>query len=266
MEGILFGTSKGAFTGSVEKAGLFERTNRGTIFLDEVNSMPVGLQSKILRSIQESRIRRVGALKEIEIDLKIISSINKDPHDSISDGTLRSDLFYRLGVVFIRIVPLRERMSDLELLINHFIKKHNILLDKNVKKISNEVMKLFKSYKWPGNVRELEHVIEGAMNTVGTNKTIQIKYLQTHFANWSVQPESPRKTFGQTRRHEDKSSARDTNLIKEKSAHEENIIINSLTANRGNITRTAKALGISRQLLYYKIKKFNIDRQAVTKC
>ena len=272
LEGILFGTSKGAFTGSVEKAGLFERTNKGTLFLDEVNSMPVGLQSKILRSIQESKIRRVGALKEIEIDLKIISSINKDPHDSIADGTLRSDLFYRLGVVFIRIAPLRERMDDLELLINHFIKKHNILLNKNVKKISNEVMKLFKSYKWPGNVRELEHVIEGAMNTVGTNKTIQIKYLQTHFANWSVQSGSTismpasEQAKGQTRRPDDDdnySADRKTNLIKEKLAHEENIIINSLTENKGNIARTAKYLGISRQLLYYKIKKFNIDREAI---
>jgi arginine utilization regulatory protein len=257
LEGILFGTSKGAFTGSVEKAGLFERTNKGTIFLDEINSMPVGLQSKILRSIQENKVRRVGALKEIETDLKIISSINKDPHVSISDGTLRSDLFYRLGVVFIHIVPLRERMDDLGLLVNHFIKKHNTMLGKNVKKVSNEVMELFNTYNWPGNVRELEHVIEGAMNIVGTNKTIRLKYLQTHFADWSVKPDSLKPT----RRHDDKiARANTTNLVKEKSAHEENIIKNTFLENRGNITRTASSLGISRQLLYYKIKKYNISR------
>ncbi len=259
LEGILFGTSRGAFTGSVDKAGLFERTSKGTIFLDEVNSMPVGLQSKILRSIQESKIRRVGALREIETDLKIISSVNKDPHVSISEGTLRSDLFYRLGVVFIHIIPLRERMDDLNLLVDHFIEKHNTLLGKNIEKVSGEVMALFKSYNWPGNVRELEHVIEGAMNIVGTNKTISIKYLKTSFSNWSIRPGSVKPA----RHSSDKSPKNRSNLIKEKSDHEENIIKNTLFENRGNITRTAGALGISRQLLYYKIKKFNIIRDNI---
>jgi len=258
LEGILFGTSKGAFTGSVNKAGLFERTSGGTIFLDEINSMPVGLQSKILRSIQESRVRRVGALKEIKTDLKIISSVNNDPQISISDGTLRSDLFYRLGVVFIHIVPLRERMEDLELLINHFIEKHNILLGKKVKRISKEVMELLKIYNWPGNVRELEHVIEGAMNVVGTDEIIRIKHLQTHFSNWSVKPKSEKSA----RRHREIfSDDRHTNLIKTKSDHEENIIRTAFLGNKGNVTKTAKSLGISRQLLYYKIKKFNIHRE-----
>jgi len=257
LEGILFGTSKGAFTGSVNKAGLFERTSKGTIFLDEVNSMPVGLQSKILRSIQESKVRRVGALKEIEIDLKIISSVNKDPHTTIADGTLRSDLFYRLGVVFIHIVPLRERMGDLSLLVNYFIEKHNAMLCKNVKKISNEVMELFKIYNWPGNVRELEHVIEGAMNIVGTNEVIRIKHLQSHFSNWSVKSKPARL---KRRRDDVLSKEHNTSLIKKKSVHEENIIKASLLENKGNITRTARSLGISRQLLYYKIKKFNISR------
>jgi len=257
LEGILFGTSKGAFTGAVNKAGLFERTSKGTIFLDEINSMPMGLQSKILRSIQESRVRRVGALKEIEIDLKIISSVNKDPHIAIADQTLRSDLFYRLGVVFIHIVPLRERMGDLSLLVNHFIEKHNAMLCKNVEKISNEVMELFKIYNWPGNVRELEHVIEGAMNIVGTNEVIRIKHLQSHFSNWSVKSKPARL---KRRRDDVLSKEHNTSLIKKKSVHEENIIKASLLENKGNITRTARSLGISRQLLYYKIKKFNISR------
>lgn len=257
LEGILFGTAKGAFTGSVDKAGLFERTNKGSIFLDEVNSMPVGLQAKILRSIQEECVRRVGALKEIEIDLKIISSVNQDPHVSISEGTLRSDLFYRLGVVFIHIVPLRERMDDLDRLVSHFIDKHNTVLCKQVKRISNGVLELFKHYEWPGNVRELEHVIEGAMNIVGTHEVIRIEHLQTHFSNWSVKP----KAAGFKRRHDDVFSENsETNLPSKKIEHEENIIRNTLTENNGNITQTAKALGISRQLLYYKLKKFNIDR------
>ncbi len=257
LEGILFGTSRGAFTGAVEKAGLFERTSNGTLFLDEINSMPVGLQSKILRSIQESRVRRVGALNEIEINLKIISSVNKDPHISIADRTLRSDLFYRLGVVFIHIVPLRDRMEDLELLIDHFLEKQNSRLYKNVVKISDKVMKLLKRYNWPGNVRELEHVIEGAMNSVGTEEVIRISHLQTHFTNWSVK-NRPAKPL---RRFDDRfSDGNNTNLIEKKSEHEKNIIKASLLENTGNITKTARSLGISRQLLYYKIKKFNISR------
>ncbi|MBF0233751.1 MAG: sigma 54-interacting transcriptional regulator, partial [Desulfamplus sp.] len=192
LEGILFGTSKGAFTGALSKAGLFERTNGGTIFLDEINSMPVGLQSKILRVLQERKVRRVGALKEIEIDVKIISSVNIDPYVAIREGTLRSDLFYRLGVVFISIVPLARRIGDIELLINHFITKHNKLLGKNIICISKEVMDLFKTYHWPGNVRELEHVIEGAMNIVGYEDVIRIHHLQSHFSNWFLKNAAPR--------------------------------------------------------------------------
>ncbi|THB77662.1 MAG: PAS domain-containing protein [Desulfobacteraceae bacterium] len=256
LEGILFGTSKGAFTGSVDKAGLFERTSKGTIFMDEVNSMPVGLQGKILRSIQENRVRRVGALKEIEIDLKIISSVNQDPHTAISDGTLRSDLFYRLGVVFIHIVPLRDRMDDLGLLVNHFIKKHNAMLKKNVRRISDEVMELFKLYNWPGNVRELEHVIEGSMNIVGQEDVIQSRHLQTHFSNWSVKQPAARPKPGNLVL----KTARSSGLSAKTSEHEQAIVESTLREHDGNITRTAAALGISRQLLYYKIKKYNISR------
>ncbi|MBF0574247.1 MAG: sigma 54-interacting transcriptional regulator, partial [Desulfamplus sp.] len=186
LEGILFGTSKGAFTGSLNKAGLFERTNGGTIFLDEINSMPIGLQSKILRVLQEKKVRRVGALREIDFDVKIISSVNTDPYVAIKEGTLRSDLFYRLGVVFISIVPLSKRIGDIELLVNHFIKKHNKALGKNVVCLSKEVLDIFKIYHWPGNVRELEHVIEGAMNIIGYEDVIRLCHLQPHFSNFSL--------------------------------------------------------------------------------
>ena len=260
LEGILFGTSRGAFTGSVDKAGLFEITHKGTIFLDEINSMPVGLQSKILRSIQENKVRRVGDLKEIETDLKIISSVNKDPHVDISEGALRSDLFYRLGVVFIHIVPLRERIGDLDLLVNHFIEKHNILLTKKVKRISNEVMELFRFYSWPGNVRELEHVIEGAMNLVDKDEVIRIQHLQTHFSNRSVKAKPEMFREKQADRF---MGNRNAHLIKDQSNHEKSILENTLLEHQGNITRTAAALGISRQLLYYKIKKFTISRNPV---
>lgn len=259
----MFGTSKGAFTGSINKAGLFERTSQGTIFLDEVNSMPVGLQSKILRIVQDGKVRRVGALKEIKFDVKIISSVNQDPHIAISKGSLRSDLFYRLGVVFIHIVPLRKRLGDLELLVHHFLDKHNRLLCKKVPGVEKEVMDKFRQYHWPGNVRELEHVIEGAMNIIGDKDWIRISSLPPHFSNWfstnmpSVTQPSPEIPSGL----ESPEHAGERGLILNKREHEKKIVTQALAQNQGNITRAAARLGISRQLLYYKMKKFQLTRE-----
>ncbi|GAB6143023.1 sigma-54 interaction domain-containing protein [Desulfocicer niacini] len=270
LEGILFGTSKGAFTGSVNKAGLFEKTHGGTIFLDELNSMPVGLQSKILRVLQERKVRRVGGLKEISIDIKIISSVNVDPHVAMGNGTLRSDLFYRLGVVFVHIPPLTRRIEDLDILVNHFIQKHNKLMGKGVQAISSNVMIRFRGYHWPGNVRELEHAIEGAMNIVGTSDTIQIRHLQSHFSNIPPVPTTQAATQtdlmppnihpppalpiqdGQTCPH--------ANLIDKKRMQEKEMVHNALSIHTGNIAKAAASLGISRQLLYYKMKKYKMQR------
>jgi arginine utilization regulatory protein len=264
LEGILFGTSKGAFTGAINKAGLFERTSQGTIFLDEINSMPVGLQSKILRIVQEGKVRRVGALKEIKFDLKIISSVNQDPHISIADGSLRSDLFYRLGVVFIHIVPLRDRMSDLPLLVAHFIDKHNKALGLQVRGMDDPVMDLFLQYPWPGNVRELEHVIEGAMNIMGPDDRIRIRYLQSHFTNGldvsrSGSTKPARRLSAHTRTGET-GGITTPDLFLNKNEHEKKLVWQALMQFRGNVTRSAQKLGISRQLLYYKMKKYNLTR------
>lgn len=266
LEGILFGTSKGAFTGSINKAGLFERTSQGTIFLDEINSMPVGLQSKILRIVQEGKVRRVGALKEIKFDLKIISSVNQDPHISIADKSLRSDLFYRLGVVFIHIVPLRDRIADLPLLVNHFIAKHNKALGKQVRGIDHQVMDMFSRYPWPGNVRELEHVIEGAMNIMGQDDQIRTTYLPSHFANGCgmirpANPRSLRRTTAYITGYQDRE-IQNSDLMFNKKEHEKKMVWQALMQYRGNVTRAAGKLGISRQLLYYKMKKFNLSRDA----
>lgn len=180
LEGILFGTSRGAFTGSIDKAGLFEQANGGTIFLDELDSMPMALQAKVLRVVQEKRVRRLGSLEEIDLDVKIVSTVSKDPHQIIKTGALRLDLFYRMGVVFITIPPLRERMDDLDALVAHFINKLNTTLNKQVIGLSQRVSELFRGYVWPGNVRELEHVIEGAMNMVTSGKSIMMKHLPSH--------------------------------------------------------------------------------------
>ena len=184
LEGLLFGTTSGAFTGARNKPGLFERASGGTLFLDELNTMATSLQAKILRVIQERKVRPLGSLRETEIDIKIISSVNKEPHTAIAENNLRPDLFYRLGVVFIPIPPLRERKEDIELLARHFLTKHSRALNREVTDISSDVLALFNEYDWPGNVRELEHVIEGAINLVVSSRTIERRHLQSHLTAW----------------------------------------------------------------------------------
>lgn len=283
LEGLLFGTTSGAFTGARNKLGLFERSNGGTIFLDELNSMAVGLQAKILRVIQERKVRRLGAMKENEIDVKIISSVNKPPHVAIADNTLRPDLFYRLGVVFIPIPPLRERREDIVLLARHFLDKHSQALGRQVTDISDDVLALFNDYDWPGNVRELEHVIEGAINLVVSSRTIERRHLQSHLTAWrrlrgqseAVQPTPagmPPDGSGGNGRPADAASVSSTEggrrllesgrgLLGTQADHERKVLTEALAAHRGNITRAAESIGISRQLFNYKLKKYHIDRK-----
>ena len=266
LEGILFGTSKGAFTGAIEKQGLFEATNGGTIFLDELNSMPNGLQAKILRVIQDKKIRRVGSLKEITIDLKVLSSINEEPYQSISKGDLRPDLFYRLGVVFLKIPSLKERLDDLELLIQHFIKKHNKLLGKRIRSISPLVKDQLKQYQWPGNIRELEHVIEGAMNIIESGNIIEPVHLKD---NLSTLPNQKKEFSSDNFNQEEQPNTiikprlyQKSKLSSNSSLQEKELIKSTLSVTNGNISKTAERLGISRQLLYYKLKKFQLNRES----
>lgn len=169
LERIVSGSSKGEFNGSV---------GRDTLFLDEINSMSIGSQGRLLEIIRERRVKHLCSEKAIKPDLKIISSINRDPFMAISQGRLLAELFYSLGVFFIYIAPLRKRIGDLELLVDHFIGKHNGILEKEVKGLEEGVMDLFLQYHWPGNVRELEHVIEGAMNIMDKEKRIGFSNLR----------------------------------------------------------------------------------------
>jgi arginine utilization regulatory protein len=276
LEGVLFGTSKGAFTGAMNKPGLFERASGGTLFLDEVNAMSFNLQAKILRVLQEKRVRRVGALKEIDINLKIISSVNTQPHRAIEEGTLRPDLFYRLGVVFIAIPPLREKRDDIEKLIQHFLDKHSRALAKGIPRVSEEVMAHFIRYRWPGNVRELEHVIESAMNLLQPNEMIQFNHLRGHFSaqfeNWpdesrsfsgpessaSIPPSEPFETIS-SNANGFKAPAKSLEQIRAEG--EKSAIFNALVNANGNVSKAAASIGISRQLLYYKMKKYNLNRK-----
>jgi arginine utilization regulatory protein len=282
LEGILFGTTRGAFTGARDKIGLFEQANGGTLFLDELNAMANRLQAKILRVAQERKVRRLGSLKEKPIDLKIISSVNKEPHVAIAENALRPDLFYRLGVVFIPIPPLRQRKGDIVLLARHFLGKHRRALKRDVSDISGEVLALFNRYEWPGNVRELEHVIEGAINLVVSSRTIERRHLQSHHTIWQrfrgrperfALPNSGRASdHGPVDSQVAERASTDTpdgrgspvgkaaGLVQIKADLEREMLSEALSASRGNVTRAAKEIGISRQLFAYKLKKHRIAR------
>jgi arginine utilization regulatory protein len=218
----------------------------------------------------------VGALKEIDIDLKIISSVNQEPHRAIEAGILRPDLFYRLGVVFIAIPPLREKRDDIEKLTQHFLDKHSRALGKGIPGVSEEVMVLFNRYPWPGNVRELEHVIESAMNLVQPNEVIKFSHLRGHFSaqfsNWSDDSKSAgsAQSVG-THLSDDayadlalpqievaKTPAK--SLMEIRTEGEKAAIINALVNTNGNVSRAAESIGISRQLLHYKMKKYRLNR------
>lgn len=280
LEGLLFGTTKGAFTGAMDKAGIFEQAHGSTLFLDEVNSMPINLQAKLLRALQERKIRRIGGSKDIAIDVKIISSVNEDPHLAIKQGSLRMDLFYRLGVVYIRIPPLRELKSGLEKLTHHFIYKNNIALAKDVKGVSDDVMHFFRRYHWPGNVRELAHIIEGAMNLTEGEGTIDVTHLPVHFIRPELRPPSmnaiPVRDSGASESAmeaarpspgnlappfiQEHRSPMKADLPLQQTQHEKELIHDALLQSRGNVSAASRALGISRQRLHYKMKKYAINR------
>ncbi|MBI5327064.1 MAG: sigma-54-dependent Fis family transcriptional regulator [Deltaproteobacteria bacterium] len=169
LESELFGHQKGAFTGAVvNKSGLFEMANEGTIFLDEIIEMPIQLQVKLLRVIQERNFRRVGGIEDISIDVRIIATSNKDIDKEVREKRFREDLFYRLNVIPIHIPPLRERKEDIPTLAEHFFEKYRVELGKNIKKISKEAIDILIEYHYPGNVRELENIIERAVALEGT--------------------------------------------------------------------------------------------------
>lgn len=246
FESILFGSVKGAFTGSVDRPGLFELADGGTLFLDEINSMPNGLQAKLLRILQDGMVRRIGDSKDRRINVRIITAMNQDPIKSVKRGNLREDLFYRLNVVSIKLLPLRERKEDISLYIPYFIDKYNKELNKNVSGISKEVKKIFYEYNWPGNVRELQHIIESSVNILNSGD-IQLKHLPIYLI----------ENINNNSINEDIREIKPLN--QEIESLEKQLIINALKKANGSITFAANMLGIPRQTLHYKINKYSIQ-------
>ncbi|WP_026475785.1 sigma-54 interaction domain-containing protein [Alkaliphilus transvaalensis] len=249
LEGILFGTTKGGFTGAVDRPGLFEQANGGTILLDEINSMGVQLQAKLLRVLQEGYVRRIGGLKDIPIDVRIIATTNEEPNEAISNGRVRKDLYYRLSVVNITIPSLKDRQEDILLLTDFFINEFNHKLGKQVWMIASEIGKHFLEYHWPGNVRELKNVIEGAMNMVQDEHILK----EEHFPDYLFKREKkdPKSIVINQETLKETGSLKDTLEEIEKA-----YIINTMEKYNGNITKAAKELGLKRQTLQHKLKRY----------
>lgn len=248
LEGMLFGTAKGSFTGAENKKGLFEEANHGTILLDEINSMDVFLQSKLLRVLQEGYIRPLGSNKNVDVDVRIIATLNEEPEKLMKEGRLRKDFYYRLGVIRIDIPPLRERREDIEKLTNSFIESYNRLLGKRVSKVHEKVLEAFLEYSWPGNIRELKNVIESAMNMIDNSTVLSMEYFDIFKGKPTICKAAASEEF----------SLGSTSLPKYLEEIEKAIIKDALASYGGNIKKTAEALKITRQGLQYKIKSYEL--------
>ncbi len=249
LEGMLFGTEKGGFTGATQREGIFEQANGGTLMLDEINSMSLPLQAKLLRVLQEGYIRRIGGKKDIPVDVRIIATTNEQPLQSLKNRTIRKDLFYRLNVIYIYIPSLNARKEDINILSEYFVDKYNIILGKKIEKMSIQAETLFLQHDWPGNVRELSNVIEGAMNMVEDDK--RVLDTEDFISSTYLMEDKPFKSR-YTNRKLNKSLPETLYDI------EKEMIIKSLDKNKKNISKASEELGIKRQTLQHKLKKYNI--------
>jgi DNA-binding NtrC family response regulator len=256
MESELFGYERGAFTGAVgSKPGRFELASAGTLFLDEIGSIPVEMQVKLLRALQESEFERVGGIKTIRVDVRLVAATNSDLKKEIAAGAFREDLYYRLNVVPIRLPPLRERAEDIPLLVKHFLTKFNARLKKNVGGIEAEAEDLLRSYPWQGNIRELENVIERAVLFCDADR-VRSQDLPPEVRDGvpSVRPAVAHAAPGE---------AASGDGLKEQvkaamSRLERELIIKALEQTNSNVTHAARLLKISRKGLQLKMKELGL--------
>ena len=275
FEGLMFGVSRGAFTGAVDKAGFFEEANGGTIYLDEIDSMPMLLQPKVLRVLQEGEVRRLGSSRDLSLDIKVISSMSQDPLTMVEVGRFRSDLFYRLGAIIVNIPPLRERLGDLPLLLDHFITKHSAALGKKIQRASHDFIDLLHKSSWPGNVREFEHIITGALTlakprrqTLGADLMPEyfknvIFYAQSHLNQPPIKQEAStgKKTAASPVPETVVTGPAATSFAAQKVESQEaeaRLINDFLKKSYGNVALAARLMGLSPQVLHYKIKKHGL--------
>ena len=253
IESLLFGTAKGSFTGSEDKAGYFEEASGGTLFLDELNSMSLVMQSKLLRVLQERTFRRVGGKKDLELDVRIISSCNEDPFQTVEENKFRRDLFYRLSSVIIELPPLREHLEDLEQLTWYHLEQTAFQYVHRITRIQPQVYQLLRAYRWPGNVRELFHVLDYAQN-VADSDVMTVEHLPAYLRK--NQAPAPRQSVSPAISHSIDFSH--TSLQALMDDYEKEVITQALDHCGYNISQTAQTLGILRQSLQYRIRKYGI--------
>jgi two-component system, NtrC family, response regulator PilR len=249
LESELFGHVKGAFTGAnADKQGLFDAAHNGTLLLDEVADLPVPMQVKLLRVLQERKVKPVGGVSEHEVDVRIVAATNRDLETEVEKGAFRQDLFYRLNVIQIRLPPLRERREDLPLLVDHFIRKFSAEHGCNVVSAMPEVMSAFMAYHFPGNVRELENMIERAV-TLSTTDWLGIDAFPNLVGLQGVQP--PVQPVG---------SLPDDGMDLEHhlEEYERTILIKALEKTNGNRTEAARLLRVSFRSMRYRLSKLGI--------
>jgi len=250
MESEMFGHKKGSFTGAIaDKSGLFEVADGGTLFLDEVGELPLRIQVKLLRAIQERVIRRVGGTEDTKIEVRIIAATNRDLEQMVKTGEFRQDLFYRLNVINIKTPSLRERSDDIPLLANHFLKKYNDRLGKNIGGISADAMELLKKYDYPGNVRELENIIERTVALEG-GATILPESLPPF-----VNTPNGRKMASS---NEIQVTAEGVDLDKIMGQIEKELLVKAIHTAGGVKKKAAKLLNITFRSMRYRVEKYNL--------
>ena len=273
LESELFGHEKGAFTGAMQaRIGRMELADNGTVFLDEIGDMPMTLQVKLLRVLAESEIDRVGGSKPIKINVRVIAATHANLEESIQNGKFREDLFYRLNVIPIDIPPLRERKSDIPLLVNHYLKHFNEQKEKSIESISDAAMEILCNYQWPGNIRELANFME-RMVVLSTDKALTPRDLPDKVLNdvpketWeplvqAERNETPAEFIRKSRNHAHYIGMPEegVNLKQMVEEFEKELIIEALEKTNGVKNQAATLLGLNRTTLVEKLKKMKIQR------
>lgn len=265
LESMFFGTEKGGFTGAESREGLFEMANGGTLFLDEINSLDLGMQAKLLKAIEEQKIRRIGGSKDIHFNVRLLCATNEPVDTLLSEKRMREDLYYRIGVVQIEIPPLRERPGDIILLAEYFIGLYNQRMDRQIKGVSALTKQVFETWNWPGNVRELKNVIESAFN-VETKEYINLESIDSLFKR--VRLMSVASGSGSTERAmplepfvSDAISPTEKINLEQMLEDYERKIITTVIHQEEKLTDAAERMGISPQKLNYRMKKLNINNK-----
>lgn len=248
LESLFFGTEKGSYTGALTRMGLLEEADGGTLFLDEINSMEIGLQAKLLKVLEEKKVRRLGGSRDIPFDVRIVAAVNEEPAKLIREHRLREDLYYRLGVVRLTIPPLRKRQGDIPLLIRYFIDQYNRKMKRKIHGVSEQALRRLERYSWPGNVRELQNVVEGAFASA-RSELLVLDYME----------DALDQGMEETERTCDAEPPLEEGFSLNQALEQyEKKLLEKAMAQSTSISQAARRLGLSRQNLKYKLQKYNL--------